>query len=165
MTGAVPAADPLTARVIEARIMSSSPSPVSIAIGAAVAGIAVLTLTGCAGIQHALQHEHEESFATYALAEKGWVGVDLPGWIPADATSLHNLATDNEQVSVIQVTSDSEPIGCSDADRHGAPALTAEWSTDEWPDRLLTCGDYEVMPVEGGWLGWFNAAEDGDIPG
>jgi hypothetical protein len=51
--------------------MTSTPGPVSIALGAAAAGLLVLTLTGCAGIQHALQHEHEESFDTYALATPG----------------------------------------------------------------------------------------------
>lgn len=144
--------------------MTQKPGPVSIAVGAAAIGFAVLALAGCAGIQHVLQHEHEETFATYSAAEKGWVGVDMPSWIPDDATDLHNLATDNESVSVVRVTTSTEPVGCTDGPRHGIPSLTADWSSQEWPDQVLNCGDYEVMPLDDGWLGWFNAAEEGDTP-
>jgi hypothetical protein len=145
--------------------MSSSLSPVSIALGAAAAGLSVIALTGCAAVQHLLQHEHEESFATYAEAQQDWIGVGVPAWIPADSTDLHNLATDDESQSVIRVTSASTPVGCSDADRQGLPALTADWAPQEWPNSVLSCGEYEVVPLDDGWLGWFNAAETGDTPG
>lgn len=84
--------------------MTSSPGPVSTALGAAALGFAVLALTGCAGIQNLLQHQHEETFSTYAKAQSGWVGVELPSWIPSDAVELHNLATDDESQAVIRTT-------------------------------------------------------------
>ncbi|MGN6502034.1 MAG: hypothetical protein ACTHKX_03905 [Pseudolysinimonas sp.] len=144
--------------------MISSPGPVSTALGAAAIGLAVLTLAGCAGIQNLLQHQHEETFSTYAKAQDGWVGVEVPSWIPADAVELHNLATDDESQAVIRVTTESVPVGCTETSRHGAPALTADWTSDEWPDTVLACGDYEVMGVDEGWLGWFNADHQGDSP-
>jgi hypothetical protein len=143
---------------------SRTEASASTALAAIAVGFAVLALTGCANIQHALQHEHEESFAGYHVAAEGWVGVSIPAWIPDDATDLHNLATDNESVSVVRVTTATQPVGCTDAERHGVPSLTAEWSSDDWPDDVLLCGDYEVTPLDGGWLGWFNAAAEGDTP-
>ena len=143
---------------------SRTEASASTALAAAVVGAAVLLLTGCANITHVLQHEHEESFASYHVAAKDWIGVQIPAWIPDDATDLHNIATLNEQVSVVRVTTQSQPVGCADSERHGIPSLTAEWSSDDWPDVVLLCGDYEVMPLDDGWLGWFNAADEGDVP-
>jgi hypothetical protein len=160
----VPGADSRSRAVPQDRIMTSSPGPVSIALGAAATGLVVLTLTGCAAAQQLLQREHEETFAAYEQAKEGWIGVEFPSWIPADAVELHNLATNDESQSVIRVTTASEPLGCTEAERHGAPALTADWSSDEWPSTVLACGDYEVMGVDEGWLGWFNAEHTGDSP-
>jgi hypothetical protein len=36
------------------------------ALAAVLVGVGLIALTGCAGIQHALQEEHEASSATYA---------------------------------------------------------------------------------------------------
>lgn len=30
---------------------------------------------------------------------------------------------------------------------------------------VARCGDYEVMAMDDGWLGWFNATEPGETPG
>jgi len=125
----------------------------------------LLGLTACANIEHALKKQHEETSATYVDAQEGWVGVDIPAWIPDDATDLHSIATINEQVAVVRVSSTAAlPTTCTIEDRHGIPSLPADWSTDSWPDTVSLCGEYEVIPVEDGWLGWFNAAEEGDAP-
>lgn len=84
---------------------------------------------------------------------------------PADATDLRNRATFDETVAVVRVVTDTEPDGCSPAERRGLPALSADWSAEKWPDEVLLCGDYEVMPMDDGWLGWFNATESGQTPG
>ena len=144
--------------------------PVTIALGAAAVGALVLGLTGCTAMLRVLQHEHEESFAGYQEASEGWVGVGIPAWIPEDARDLRNLATTDEQAAVIRVTSPTTPLGCVSAARRGLPALTADWTpadlpAESWPADVLACGEYEVMPVADGWLGWFNATEPGDIPG
>lgn len=139
--------------------------PATTAAGAFGVGILLIAaLTGCAQLDRMVSQQHEESFPTYAAAEEGWVGVDIPAWIPGDATELRNVATFDETVAVMRVVADEEPSGCVTAERRGIPALAAEWSTQEWPDEVLRCGEYEVMPMDDGWLGWFQASEPGQTP-
>lgn len=147
----------------EARSMTRL-DPATAAAGAFGVGILLIALTGCAQLDRLVSREHEESFATYADAEAGWVGVGIPDWIPDDATELRNVATFDETVAVMRVTTDEEPVGCTTAERRGLPALAADWSVPTWPDEVLRCGDYEVMPVDDGWLGWFQAREPGQRP-
>lgn len=129
------------------------------------AGIALLGLTGCAGLHSLASKQHEESFATYSAAEKGWEGVDIPSWIPDDATDLRNVATLDETVAVIRVVTDSELAGsCEPTTREGIPQLAVDWSTQDWPEEIQVCGDYEVMAMDDGWLGWFQAEEPGQTP-
>lgn len=58
--------------------------PASVAVVTVTLGALVLVLTGCAGITNLLQKQHEESYATSAEAEKAWVGMPIPAWIPED---------------------------------------------------------------------------------
>jgi hypothetical protein len=128
-------------------------------------GLLLIGLTGCAQIGNLIAKQHEESFAGYETAEHDWVGVDIPDWIPSDATDLRNLATFDESVSVVRVVTDSGLAeDCATEDRRGIPALAADWSTQEWPAEVQRCGDYEVIPMPDGWLGWFNATEAGQTP-
>lgn len=145
----------------------------STSTAAAAFGLGILlvgSLAGCAAIGDALGKQHREEFATFDTAAEGWVGVDIPAWIPADATDLRNLATSDESVSVVRVVSGSALAGdCSPADRSGIPSLSADWADLDWsthgfPDQVQRCGDYEVTPTEDGWLGWFNATEPGQTP-
>ena len=138
----------------------------TVAATAFAGGLLVLALAGCAQIADLAHRVHREDFPDYTSAEVSWVGVDIPEWIPGDATDLRNLATLDETVAVIRVVSDSPLVGdCTLAERRGLPALSADWSTEEWPDEVARCGDYEVMPMDDGWLGWFSAAEPGQTPG
>jgi hypothetical protein len=130
-------------------------------------GAAGLTLTGCSPISNALHKVHEESFSDRAAAEQGWVGVPAPGWLPEDAMDIRNLATTNESNAVIRVSTSSDlPTSCVEADRVGIPFDTTSWTPvmDRFPDRVQRCGAYEVVPVEGGWFGWFSATEEGGLP-
>jgi hypothetical protein len=137
----------------------------SVAATAFAAGAALLVLTGCAQITNALEQRHEEHFETYAEAVDGWVGVDIPDWIPDDATDLRNLATNDETVAVIRVATGSPLAGqCELEERVGLPALAPDWSVEKWPDEIARCGSYEVMPMDDGWLGWFQATEAGQRP-
>lgn len=127
----------------------------SAAATAFVGGALLIALTGCSQIIHTLANQHEEHFETYPAAAEGWVGVDIPTWIPDDATDLRNLATTDESVAVVRVVTDSPLAGdCETEERRGIPQLDAEWSTEEWPAEIERCGDYEVMPMDDGWLGW-----------
>ena len=58
-----------------------------IAAGAAVL-LAAASLTGCSQLLDSLHKVHQESYTSYAEAAEGWVGVDIPSWIPEDATEL-----------------------------------------------------------------------------
>lgn len=137
----------------------------SVAAAAFAGAVALVALTGCAQLVELVDNRHEEQFPTYKAAAEGWVGVELPSWIPEDAVDLRNTATNDETVAVIRVTSDSPlPDDCTTEERSGIPSLEADWSTEEWPDRVARCGDYEVMLVDGGWLGWFNAQTEGERP-
>ena len=143
------------------RTRTSATTATAAMVGAAL----LLGLTACANIDNLLHQRHEESFPDYDTAAADWVGVDLPEWIPEDATELRSIASDDQTVSVVRVTSDSPLAGdCLPAERRGIPAFDVPWSTDDWADTVSLCGDYEVMPMEDGWLGWFNASEPGDVP-
>jgi hypothetical protein len=134
-------------------------------------GLAVLALlaglSGCSAISNAIHKQHEESFDSFRAARSGWVGVDIPEWIPHDVTSVHNLATNDEIDAVIMVTTTSGlPASCVDADRIGLPFSSggAIPRLGSLPDRVSDCGDYEVISVTGGWLGWYNGLKKGDTP-
>jgi hypothetical protein len=135
--------------------------------------LAAASLSGCSQLLNDLHKVHEESYASYAEAADGWVGVDIPAWIPDDATALHNYATNDETQSVVGVTSSDEPVGCDDSPRTGLPFATTDWAPSgvvELPDGgliddVLLCGDYEVVAYGEGWVGWFAASEEGQTPG
>jgi len=125
----------------------------------------VIALAGCAELGDLARQQHEEAFGTYGVAASDWVGVDIPGWIPDDATDLRNVASLDETIAVVRVVTDSGLSGdCEPAAREGIPLLSVDWSVEKWPDEVWACGDYEVMAVEDGWLGWFQAAEPGQTP-
>lgn len=132
-----------------------------------VALLATTALTGCSQVSNALHRTHEQSFPDRAAAQEGWTGVASPGWLPADATDIRGLATDDETNSVVALTSPSDlPAGCVAADRRGIPFESPDWAPalDAFPDRVERCGDYEVMRTEDGWFGWFTATRAGQVP-
>jgi hypothetical protein len=154
------------------RALPSTPQLLTpLAAGAAVL-LAAASLTGCSQLLDELHKVHEESYSGYAEAQKGWVGVDVPAWIPDDATGLHNYATNDETQSVVAVTSADEPVGCEDGPRRGLPFATTDWAPAavvELPDgglidEVLHCGDYEVVAYGEGWVGWFSATQEGQTP-
>ena len=132
-----------------------------------VAVALALSMTGCSTLTNIAQKTHDESFADRASATGGWSGVPAPSWLPADATDIHNLATNDETNAVIALRSVSrEPTGCVEADRTAIPFDSPSWAPklDRFPDRVERCGDYEVMRIDGGLLGWFSATEAGQKP-
>jgi hypothetical protein len=166
-------ADDIVARLDWTRGMPSQTRPLTLAqlvappLGALGVLVVLASLSGCAAISDALSHQHSETFDNYAAAKKGWVGVDIPSWIPEDASAIDTIATTNEIDAVIRVTSDTGlPTSCTDVDRVGLP-FTSGGSIpklDSLPDRVSRCGDYEVIAVTGGWLGWYNGVKSGDKP-
>lgn len=142
-------------------------------LGGAVVLVLAAALSGCAAIADSLHKVHQEQHATYAAAEKEWAGVPIPAWIPEDATDLRNYATLNESHSIVGVTTSSEPIGCEPAERRNLPFSTPDWAPENLLEKedgslitdVLACGDYEVVAIDGGWVGWFSAREEGQLPG
>jgi hypothetical protein len=134
----------------------------------AAASAAAIALTGCSAVMNTLEKVHEESFADRAAAEAGWVGVAMPSWIPEDAAEVRNVATTDETNAVIAFSSEADLADaqeCAPAERVGLPFDTRFGSLDaELPDDVLACGVYEVAPIDGGWLAWFAAREEGETP-
>jgi len=137
-----------------ARIMRKN-TTLRLAAALATITVAGVTLTGCSVIRDSLSDMHEESFSTYQSAKDGWRGSDIPAWIPADATDLHNRATGKGDNISVRVTTDSDPVGeCVEEERFTIAALNADWTPEKFPDEVLICGDYAVMPFEDGWFAW-----------
>ena len=134
---------------------------------AAASAAGILLLAGCSSIADGLHDLHTEAFVDRDAAEAGWVGVDVPEWLPADATEIRTTATNDETNAVIAVTSEGEPIGCETAQRVSLPfdgRYGGFESGDALPDEVLRCGAYEVVATDDGWLGWFTATEPGQTP-
>ena len=128
-----------------------------------VAPLLVLALAACNPMD-TLEKVHSEEFADRAAAAEGWVGVEMPAWIPADATSVKNTATTNETNAVIAVEG-GELEDCAEMDRRGLPFDSRYGSLGEpLPATVFACGPYEVVKIDGGWLGWFTATEKGQTP-
>ena len=128
----------------------------------AAAALAALSLTGCS-VKDVLSNSRESEFATYDTAAEMWPSGEMPGWIPTDATGIRSLETKDGRISVVRVATTSPPEGeCEERPREGVPVLTATWTAAaERPDVVTVCDGYEIMPIEGGWLGWF---EGPDLP-
>jgi hypothetical protein len=137
----------------------------SIAAAGLLAPVLVLSLAACANPMDVLAKVHSEEFADRTAAEAGWVGVEMPAWIPADAGTVRNTATTDETNAVIAVEGGGRPQGCATAERVGLPFDSRYGSLGEsLPATVLACGPYEVVETETGWLGWFSAREQGQTP-
>jgi hypothetical protein len=132
-----------------------------------IAAGCALTTAGCAYPLDALHKVHSESFDDLTAAQAGWVGVVVPDWIPADAGIIRTTATLNESNAVVSVDGGSAPEGCVTGARRSLPFDSRYGgisSGDDLPATVLQCGSYEVVQTGAGWLGWFNATEEGQTP-
>jgi hypothetical protein len=118
-----------------------------------VAGLAAsVALTGCSALKDSITNRHELTFDAYADAAATWSS--MPAWIPMDATAIRLRETTNAPIAVVAVTSATDPADCVSADRRYIPGIGADWEPTDYPHTVLRCGDWEVMPVDGGWFGW-----------
>ena len=121
----------------------------------AVLALAVLPLAGCSMLPGGSSH-YEETFTDYASAKAEWRGGDIPSWIPDDFTRVRSRAMTDGSAAMVEVTTATPPVGdCTEAPRIGEPTLSGVWQPEEFPDEITRCGEYEIMPVEGGWFGWY----------
>lgn len=130
-------------------------------LAVATAALLAITLSGCS-VKDVFSGSRESQFASYDAASEHWASGALPGWIPTDATDIRSLESKDGRLSVIRVTSPSPPLGeCVEAAREGVPVLTATWTAAaERPAVVTVCDEYEIMPMDDGWLGWFEGEEE-----
>ncbi len=116
-------------------------------------------LTGCSSLDDALRHRHEERFASYDEAASGWVGGQVPDWVPTDSTEIRVRATnDGTQIIVRATTNSGLPDDCvDDVPRETEPELTTQWAPEYFADEVSRCGTYEVVWLDDGWFGWYAA--------
>jgi len=121
----------------------------------AVLMLATLSLTGCSMLPGGTSH-FEKTFTDYASAKQNWRNGDIPSWIPEDFTRVRSRAMTDGSAAMVEVTTTTPPVGdCTEAPRIGEPTLSGVWQPEELPDEITRCGEYEIMPVEGGWFGWY----------
>jgi hypothetical protein len=121
----------------------------------AVLALATVSLTGCSMLPGG-SGVFEETFTDYASAKAEWRNGDIPSWIPDDFTRVRSRATTDGSTAMVEVLTATPPVGdCTEASRIGEPTLSGVWQPEELPDEVLRCGEYEIIPVEGGWFGWY----------
>lgn len=136
-----------------------------IASGAALLAV-VLALNACSGVTDALRRQAEITYDTRAQAEGDWGPGELPAWIPDGSTDIRRLMTDNGAEQVVRVATDGElPAACTPKPRKDLPFETRDWIPDVVQlDRIHRCGDWEVTPVDDGYVAWFSARAKGQLP-
>ena len=131
-----------------------------VAAAASLALVAALTLSSCSSIVDAAQGVTEKEFDDFASAEDGWPG-EIPAWLPADVSEIHVRSTNNGKVAMVRADTTSKPAGdCAETERKQIAVWVTDWSPEKvTPETVIACGDWEIMPVDGGWFGWYSADE------
>ncbi|WP_375387636.1 hypothetical protein [uncultured Amnibacterium sp.] len=125
----------------------------------ALAAVLPLVLTGCS-VADGLQHQTSGTAATPAALEQAWrTPASQPDWVPADSTDIRYIAAtggsaDRSPASVRVTTASALPQGCTEIDRRSLDSFGESWAPKTFPDRVERCGNWAVMPVDGGWFGW-----------
>lgn len=122
----------------------------------AVLVLATLPLAGCSMLPGGTG-KFEETFTDYASAKAEWRNGDIPSWIPADFSRVRSRALTDGSAAIVEVLTESEIVstGCTETARTVSPDLGGVWEPTELPDEVMRCGEYEIIPVEGGWFGWY----------
>ncbi len=118
-----------------------------------------LTLTGC-GVVDALHKQSTGDVASVTQLHRAWTNPAAePNWIPTNATRIRFIAgtagakgTDPATVRVD--TSSALPADCTEVPRRSLDSFGPDWAPAEFPDTIDVCGDWAVMPVDGGYFAW-----------
>ena len=121
---------------------------------ALTAAVSVVALTGCAGIEDAMQNESSVSFDTTAEVTAQWD--KTAPWLPEDATDIriHQSVQGDPAVLLSTSAADLDPALCVETERKSAATFSGPWSPDSYVDTVFACGDWAVIPTETGWYGW-----------
>lgn len=141
--------------------MTDNAKRASLAVALLVGGATLLA--GCATVSDLLSREVTHHYEdTAAMAESD----TAPQWVPEDATdiTLRTPADADSGISVVLLTSESSlPESCVQAPRSSAPILSIADAPDVYKAQAVSvCGDWSVIPGEGGWYGW--TPNPGDAP-
>lgn len=119
-----------------------------------VAAVSVVALTGCAGIEDAMQNESSVRFDTTAEVTAQWDGT--APWLPEDATDIriHQSVQGDPAVLLSTSSADLDPALCVETERKSAATFSEPWSPDSYVDTVFACGDWAVIPTGTGWYGW-----------
>jgi len=101
-------------------------------------------------------HIKVERYDSRSEASSQWTGaLDMPAWLPSDASEIVRTATTVDQVELIALTSSVE-IGFSDCtalDTPSTPSLTTI-DVPETSAQVYDCGGWHVFDENGRWYGW-----------
>lgn len=119
-----------------------------------VAAVSVVALTGCAGIEDAMQNESSVRFDTTAEVTAQWDRT--APWLPEDATDIriHQSVQGDPAVLLSTSSADLDPALCVETERKSAATFSEPWSPDSYVDTVFACGDWAVIPTGSGWYGW-----------
>ncbi len=118
-----------------------------------LSALTAVSLVGCA-IGDALQNEKASEFPTAADVAERWE--KSAPWLPDDATGILTREAPGADPAVLLATS-SAPLDteqCVEVERFSAPAYSVEGAPDPFVDTVFACGDWAVIPADGGWYGW-----------
>jgi hypothetical protein len=125
----------------------------------AVAAAVPLLLSGC-GIVDALHKQTSGTADSPAALELAWhTPASVPDWVPEDATGIRYVAAtggaaDRSPASVRVTSASALPKGCTEIQRRSLESFGEDWAPARFPDTVQRCGNWAVMPVDGGWFGW-----------
>lgn len=125
-------------------------------------GAAVVAVTGALNGCSALLTTQEDHWTGYRAAQTAWPHGDIPDWISPDATDVRLLTVDDAGAAVVRVTTgDPLPADCRPADRRSVPFASRDWipRSATTSDDIVDCGDYQVVTVKDGFVGWYVTGE------
>ncbi|QNO36542.1 hypothetical protein H4J02_08415 [Protaetiibacter sp. SSC-01] len=133
--------------------MMKNRRPAAFALAAVIP--AAVLLSGCSIVDEVLYQERSVEFASAADLTTEWAG-SAP-WVPDDAADIRIREKTDGEVVTILLTSDSklDESLCAEVERRSAPAFAVEGAPDVFKaDDVWACGDWAVVPSDGGWFAW-----------
>ncbi|MGV8858712.1 hypothetical protein [Rhodoglobus sp.] len=121
---------------------------------AAALAILLVSLAGCSAISDTLHNESTSEFASASDLVKDWDTKAL--WVPENAQEIRIRESTPGDAAILRATTDSklDPQLCVEVERQSAATFDADWAPDSYVDKVFACGDWAVIPADGGWFGW-----------
>lgn len=129
---------------------------------AALALLVPLALTGCSNPIDTLQKRISGTADTRTALLDAWsTPASDPDWVPADASDVRYVAgtagqADATPGTVRVTTASALPASCTEVERRSLDSFGEDWAVPvkDLPETVQRCGNWIVVPAEGGWFGW-----------